>query len=339
MPKRRAMRATSPPICPTPTITTVRPAIGVMKIGSQRRSFWRVTKCGTPWFSMRSAVIAYSPPFGMCTPLALVSTTSGGRSGTSFSTPALVDWIHLRRGARSLRSRASKCATIRTSASRSPSSSAGGSTPKLTCNRRRSSGTPRAPFAKRGGVTASFGLKGSFWMCSRIRRSRGGIDTPRGSGLGRARRSWSSGILAHLTAPWAVLTTRACYTSSVHETRGRCRAARAPGGTTVLSLDRFFSQADHTAIEAAVRGVEAQSAGEIVPYAVERSDHYVDALWHAATLGALFGALAGALVHWAGEFWGGPTVLWIALPPADGAALGWLLALAIPALRRALVAR
>ena len=100
MPKRRARRATSPPIRPTPTITTVRPAIGVMKIGSHRRSRWRVTKWGTPWFSMRRAVIAYSPPFGMCTPLALVRTTSGGRSGTSFSTPALVDWIHRRCGAR-----------------------------------------------------------------------------------------------------------------------------------------------------------------------------------------------------------------------------------------------
>jgi putative membrane protein len=108
---------------------------------------------------------------------------------------------------------------------------------------------------------------------------------------------------------------------------------------TVLSLERFFSAADHEAIAAAVREVEAQSAGEIVPYAVERSDHYFGALWHAATLGALLGALAAALVHWSGEFWGGPVVLWIALPPAAGAALGWLAALAIPALRRALVPR
>ena len=108
---------------------------------------------------------------------------------------------------------------------------------------------------------------------------------------------------------------------------------------TVLSLERTFSAADHEAIAAAVREVEAQSAGEIVPYAVERSDHYLGALWHAATLGALLGALAAALVHWSGEFWGGPVVLWIALPPAAGAALGWLAALAIPALRRALVPR
>ena len=106
---------------------------------------------------------------------------------------------------------------------------------------------------------------------------------------------------------------------------------------TVLSLDRFFSPADHAAIEAAVREVEAQSAGEIVPYAVERSDHYLDSLWHAATLGALLGALAGAIVHWAGEFWGGPIVLWIALPPAAGAALAWLATLLVPSLRRLLV--
>ena len=106
---------------------------------------------------------------------------------------------------------------------------------------------------------------------------------------------------------------------------------------TALSLERFFSPADHAAIEAAVREVEAQSAGEIVPYAVERSDHYLGALWHAATLGALLGALAAALVHWTWELWGGPVVLWIALPPAAGAALGWVAALAIPALRRLLV--
>src|SRR5262249_55929429 len=44
-------------------------------------------------------------------------------------------------------------------------------------------------------------------------------------------------------------------------------------------------------------------------------------------------------IHWTGEFWSGPTVLWIALPPAAGAALGWLAARTIPTLRRALVPR
>jgi putative membrane protein len=104
-----------------------------------------------------------------------------------------------------------------------------------------------------------------------------------------------------------------------------------------VSLDRFFSPADHQAIEAAVREAEARSAGEIVPYAVERSDRYHRALWCAATLGALSASLLAALVRWASDVWGGPIVFWIALPPAAGAALGGLAALVSPALRRALV--
>ena len=106
---------------------------------------------------------------------------------------------------------------------------------------------------------------------------------------------------------------------------------------TILSLERFFSPADHAAIEAAVREVEAQSAGEIIPYAVERSDRYARAIWTAATLGALAGSLAAAVIRWSGDFWGGPVALWIALPPATGAALGWLAAFILPALRRLLV--
>jgi putative membrane protein len=74
-----------------------------------------------------------------------------------------------------------------------------------------------------------------------------------------------------------------------------------------------------------------------VPYAVERSDRYTRALWTAATLGALAGALAAALVRWVGNVWGGPVALWIALPPASGAALGLLAARGLPGLRRLLV--
>jgi putative membrane protein len=86
-----------------------------------------------------------------------------------------------------------------------------------------------------------------------------------------------------------------------------------------------------------VRDVEARSAGEIVPYAVERSDRYTRALWTAATLGGLTGALTAALLRWVGDVWVGHVALWIALPPAAGAAVGWLLALALPGVRRMLV--
>jgi putative membrane protein len=113
--------------------------------------------------------------------------------------------------------------------------------------------------------------------------------------------------------------------------------APGSGGVTALAFDRVFSPSDHAAIEAAVRDAETRSSGEIVPYAVERSDRYTRALWTASTLGALVAALAAASIRWAGDFWGGPIVLWIALPPGSGAALGWLAALVLPGLRRVLV--
>jgi putative membrane protein len=105
---------------------------------------------------------------------------------------------------------------------------------------------------------------------------------------------------------------------------------------TILPLGQFFSQADHEAIVAAVREVEARSAGEIVPYAVEHSDRYPGALWSAATLGALAASLCTAITVSAADIWGLMT-LWIALPPAAGAALGWLAAFAFSGLRRVLV--
>jgi putative membrane protein len=86
-----------------------------------------------------------------------------------------------------------------------------------------------------------------------------------------------------------------------------------------------------------VRDAEARTAGEIVPYAVERSDPYTRALWTAATLGALLAAGGAVAVRWAAGVWGGPLALWIALPPAAGAALAWLIVLAAPGLRRRLV--
>ena len=104
-----------------------------------------------------------------------------------------------------------------------------------------------------------------------------------------------------------------------------------------MSIERFFTPADHAAIEAAVREVEGRSAGEIVPYAVERSDRYIRADWTGAALGALAASLAAAFLRWAGDLWGVSVAIWISLPPAAGAALGWLATVASPALRRALV--
>lgn len=104
-------------------------------------------------------------------------------------------------------------------------------------------------------------------------------------------------------------------------------------------ISGFFGAADRALIEAAVREAETRTSGEIVPYAVASCDDYEVARWRALGLGALLGALAAALAFHFGGFWGGLIDLWIAVPPAIGGAAGFLLASAVPALRRALVSR
>lgn len=98
--------------------------------------------------------------------------------------------------------------------------------------------------------------------------------------------------------------------------------------------EAFFSPEDEAAIEAAVREAEAATAGEIVPYAVGRSDVYASAVWKAAVVGAVLLSTAAAVVYEAGRFWGALLPLWIALPPGAGAALGFLAATVFPPLRR-----
>jgi putative membrane protein len=103
-------------------------------------------------------------------------------------------------------------------------------------------------------------------------------------------------------------------------------------------LDSTFSPDDLAAIAAAVHDVESRSPGEIVPYAADRSDAYPEAAWITATLGALLGGLAAAVADGlSGGALEPPGPLWLAGPPIVGAALGYLLGAAWPALRIRLV--
>jgi putative membrane protein len=98
--------------------------------------------------------------------------------------------------------------------------------------------------------------------------------------------------------------------------------------------DRFFSQTDLDAIQAAVREAEARTAGEIVPYVVARSDEYPSAAWKGAALGALLAPFAALALHrWSG-IWGIPLAWWMALPAPIGGALGYLLTAWLPPVRR-----
>jgi len=104
-----------------------------------------------------------------------------------------------------------------------------------------------------------------------------------------------------------------------------------------MHVANFFKDSDLEAVKHAVREAEARTSGEIVPYVVGRSDDYAEAPWRGATFGALVGALAAAVIHDLGGFWGGWFAAWVVAPALLGCAIGFALALLVPAVRRALV--
>jgi len=99
----------------------------------------------------------------------------------------------------------------------------------------------------------------------------------------------------------------------------------------------IFTPEAQAEIRSAVDRAEEGTAGEIVPFVVAASDSYEGALWKGAAFGALVLSLAAAGVWMYREPWGLPISLWLIGPPLVGAALGYLLAGAVPSLRRALI--
>jgi len=93
-----------------------------------------------------------------------------------------------------------------------------------------------------------------------------------------------------------------------------------------MRLHTIFSEAELEAIGKATAAGESRSAGEIVPYIVERVVDRDTARWRGATLGALGVALAAGLANSFGDFWGGNGVWWISLPTVVGAGVGYLVA-------------
>lgn len=104
-----------------------------------------------------------------------------------------------------------------------------------------------------------------------------------------------------------------------------------------MKPDKFFSEADLEAIRRATGEAEERTSGEIVPVVVGACDDYDEAAWKAAAFGALAASLAAGIVHSLGGFWLGMAWLWITVPTAAGAAIGFLLARLWPGLRRAMV--
>ncbi len=103
-----------------------------------------------------------------------------------------------------------------------------------------------------------------------------------------------------------------------------------------MNFEAHFPPAEREALRVSVADLERRTTAEIVPYVVGRSDPYANAEWKGSTFGALAAALVAAVLHASVGIWGLDPVLWIALPPLLGAALGRL-AVALPWVTRALV--
>jgi putative membrane protein len=104
-----------------------------------------------------------------------------------------------------------------------------------------------------------------------------------------------------------------------------------------MDIEKVFSDKDRGEIEAAVRAAEKTTAGEIVPVVVQRSGHYDEAVWRAATLGALAAVLVAALAHVLSGRWGIASWLWLVAPAVGGAALGFLAGRLLPGFKRLLI--
>lgn len=97
---------------------------------------------------------------------------------------------------------------------------------------------------------------------------------------------------------------------------------------------KTFSPADLDRISAAVTSTEQLTSGEIVPYFVSRSDHYHEAAWRAAAMcgGAIL--LISVFLQAFSDIWLPLTPLEVTLLALGAGAIGFLLAIFVPAITR-----
>lgn len=91
-------------------------------------------------------------------------------------------------------------------------------------------------------------------------------------------------------------------------------------------LDKLFSEEDLKRIEETVRNAEQHTSGEIVPYAVQSSDDYEEALWRVGMLFSMLTLFGFALAHNYAESWQPFEMVETALATIGAALAGVLLA-------------
>jgi putative membrane protein len=87
-----------------------------------------------------------------------------------------------------------------------------------------------------------------------------------------------------------------------------------------------FTPATFERVAEAVKAAERQTSGEIVPFVVQRSDHYHEAPWRAMAAGVVIVLLVSISVQLFTEIWIPLTPLEVALAALGLGAIGYLLA-------------
>lgn len=99
---------------------------------------------------------------------------------------------------------------------------------------------------------------------------------------------------------------------------------------------RLFSDSDLDKISQAVREAERKTSGEIVPYFVEKSDTYQEAVWRGGAVFAAAALLVIALVHVFSETWHGIGPAETAIISLGALALGLVITSRVAPLKRLL---
>lgn len=97
---------------------------------------------------------------------------------------------------------------------------------------------------------------------------------------------------------------------------------------------RYFRQSDLQRIADAVLQAEGKTSGEIVPFFVERSDSYEEAIWRGGGILGGLSLLLVAMVHLFSDSWHGMGPIEIGIIVLGGTGLGMMLAHAAPLLKR-----
>ncbi|MBE0556704.1 MAG: TPM domain-containing protein [Proteobacteria bacterium] len=96
----------------------------------------------------------------------------------------------------------------------------------------------------------------------------------------------------------------------------------------------MFTEPEMQQIAQAVRDAELKTSGEIVPYFIERSDRYEEAVWRGAGLAALLVLIVFASLHFFTDLWIPIDSVELALLTIGAGGLGTVLVATIPLLKR-----